>query len=184
MDDDLKTIHFEQASQFLHILAVIDTNFVKKTYPNPSQSPHNPTGISSDAAFMINNRAPGVSSSEGTGTLGLKLNIGDRVALMGTSLSDNSGDAAIVYSVRHFSGDPVFNPFAMETIEQAGAETAAETPKIIPVSAQSQVFYSFNSIAKSRGYENLATIFALYTRAQSKKTLYGYFYWIWRASAP
>ncbi|NTY36447.1 inclusion body family protein [Burkholderia diffusa] len=183
MEVDLNSINLEQTSQLIQILAVIDTHYVKATYPNPSQSANRPTGISSNAVFMLNSRLPGVSSSEGTGNLGLNLHVGDTVSLMGTSLSDNSGDSAMIYNVRHFSGAQVFGPFSMQTIEQADVAAAAETPDIIPISAQSQVFYRLNSVARSSGSENLGTIFALYTRNQNKKSLFGYFYWIWQASA-
>ncbi|KVQ09140.1 hypothetical protein WJ99_20785 [Burkholderia ubonensis] len=183
MEVDLNSINLEQTSQFIQILAVIDTHYVKASYPNPSKNPHRPTGISSNAVFMLNSRLPGVSSSEGTGNLGLKLHVGDNVSLMGTSLSDNSQDAAMIYNVRHFSGTQVFSPFAVQTIEQAAAPSAAETPDIIAISAQSQAFQRFNSVAKSSGSENLGTSFALYTRDQNKKTLFGYFFWTWQAFA-
>lgn len=183
MEVDLNSINLEQTSQLIQILAIIDTHYVKASYPNPSKNAHSPTAISSNAVFMLNSRLPSVSSSEGTGNLGLKLHVGDKVSLMGTSLSDNSDDAAMIYNVRHFSGAHVFSPFAVQTIEQADAATAAETPDIIPISAQSQVFYRLNSVAKSSGSENLGTSFALYTRNQNKKSLFGYFYWIWQASA-
>ena len=183
MEIDLNSIDLEQTSQLIRILAIIDTHYVKTRYHNPSKNPHHPTGISSNAVFMLNNRLPGVSSSEGTGNLGLKLQVGDKVSLMGTSLSDNSEDAALIYNVRHYSGTQVFSPFVSQTIEQADAPSAAETPDIIAASAQSQVFQRFNSAAKAPGSENLGTSFALYTRDQNKKALLGYFFWIWQASA-
>lgn len=104
MKVDLDSINLEKTAQFIHILAVIDTHYVKAHYPNPSRNASAPTAITSNAAFMLSSRLPGVSSSEGTGTLGLKLQVHDSVSLMGTSLSDNSGDAAVIYDVRHFSG--------------------------------------------------------------------------------
>ncbi|NTZ82927.1 hypothetical protein FCJ61_07920 [Burkholderia metallica] len=183
MEVDLNSINLEQTSQFIHILAVIDAHYLKATYPNPSQNPNRPTAISSHAVFMLNSRLPGVSSSEGAGSLGLKLHVGDKVSLMGTSLSDNSEDSAMIYNVRHYAGAQVFSPFAVHTIEQAAAPSAAETPDIIAISAQSQVFQRFGSVAKSSGSENLGTSFALYTRSQNKKTLFGYFFWVWQASA-
>ncbi|MBR8330444.1 inclusion body family protein [Burkholderia ambifaria] len=183
MEVDLNSINLEQTAQFIQILAVIDAHYVKATYPNPSRNPYSPTAISNNAVFMLNSRLPGVSSSEGTGGLGLKLHVGDKVSLMGTSLSDNSEDSAMIYNVRHYSGAQVFNPFVVHTIEQAAAPSAAETPDIIATSAQSQVFQSFSSVARSSGSENLGTIFALYTRNQNNKALFGYFFWTWQASA-
>ncbi|MCA8271033.1 inclusion body family protein [Burkholderia sp. AU30280] len=183
MEVDLNNINLEKNPELIHILAVIDTNYVKTRYPNPSTNPHRPTGISSNAVYMVNGVLPGVSSSEGTGNLNLKLRVGDKVSLMGTSLVDNSGDTALIYNVRHYTGDDIFNPFSTKTIVQAEAPSAAETPNVIPTSAESQVFYSFNSSARSSGSEVLATLFGLYTRSQNKKTLLGYFYWTWHASA-
>ncbi|WP_027811200.1 inclusion body family protein [Burkholderia cenocepacia] len=183
MKVDLNSIDLEQTAQFIHILAVIDAHYLKTTYPNPSQNANRPTAISSNAVFMLNSRLPGVSSSEGTGSLGLKLQVGDKVSLMSTSLSDNSDDSALIYNVRHYSGAEVFSQFAAHTIEQAAAPSAAETPDLIAISAQSQVFQRFDAVAKSFGVENLGTSFALYTRSQNKKSLFGYFFWVWQASA-
>jgi nematocidal protein AidA len=183
MEVDLNSINLETNSQLIQILAAIDTNYVKTRYPNPSQNSQAPTGISSNAVYMVNGVLPGVSSSEGTGNLNLRLRVGDRVSLMGTSLVDNSGDTALIYGVRRYTGDSVFNPFTAHTIEQAEGPSAAETPNIIPASAESQVFQSFDSLARSSGSEVLATFFGLYTRSQNKKTLLGYFYWTWQAFA-
>ncbi|WP_054928358.1 MULTISPECIES: AidA/PixA family protein [unclassified Burkholderia] len=183
MKVDPNIINLEKVAQSIQILAVIDTDYIKKSYPNPSLNAQNPTGIASTALFMLNGHTPGVSSSEGTGNLGLKLNVGDKVSLMGTSLSDNSGDAALIYHVQQYSGAQVFGPFTAVTIEQAGAASAAETPDIIAISAQSQVFQRFDAVAKSFGVENLGTSFALYTRSQNRKSLFGYFFWVWQASA-
>lgn len=41
----------------------------------------------------------GVSSLEGNGNLGLKLNVGDKVFLMGMLLVDNFGDVVLIYYV-------------------------------------------------------------------------------------
>ncbi|MDN7874045.1 AidA/PixA family protein [Burkholderia aenigmatica] len=183
MKVDPNSINLEKSAQSIQILAVIDTNYIKRSYPNPSLSAQSPTPIASNALFMLNGHTPGVSSSEGTGNLSLTLNVGDKVSLMGTSLSDNSGDAAQIYHVQQYSGAQVFGPFTAVTIEQAGAASAAETPDIIATSAQSQVFQAFESVARSSGSERLATSFALYTRSQNKKTLFGYFFWVWQASA-
>ncbi|MBJ9593415.1 inclusion body family protein [Burkholderia seminalis] len=183
MKVDLDSINLEKTAQFIHILAVIDTHYVKAHYPNPSRNASAPTAITSNAAFMLSSRLPGVSSSEGTGTLGLKLQVHDSVSLMGTSLSDNSGDAAVIYDVRHFSGDRVFSRFAVHNIVEADAPSAAETPDVIAISAQSQAFQSLNAVAGSSGSENLGACFALYTRDQNKKTLFGYFFWTWQATA-
>ncbi|WP_241301070.1 AidA/PixA family protein [Burkholderia stabilis] len=183
MEFDPNSVSLEQTPQLIQILAIIDTNHVKKSYSNPSKSASHPTPISSNAVFMVNSRLPGVSSSEGTGNLSLKLHVGDKVSLMGTSLSDNSGDSAVIYNVRHFSGDQVFTPFVVQTIEQGEAPSAAETPDIVAISAQSQAFQRFYSSARASGSENLGTSFALYTRDQNKKSLFGYFFWTWQASA-
>ncbi|AIO46409.1 MULTISPECIES: AidA/PixA family protein [Burkholderia] len=183
MKIDPNSINLEKAAQSVQILAVIDTNYIKRSHPNPSLNAQNPTSIPSTALFMLNGHAPGVSSSEGNGNLGLKLNVGDKVSLMGTSLADNSGDAALIYHVQQYSGAQVFAPFTAVTIEQAGAASAAETPDLIATSAQSQVFQAFESVAKSAGSEYLATSFALYTRSQNRKSLFGYFFWVWQAAA-
>ncbi|WP_239668562.1 AidA/PixA family protein, partial [Burkholderia cenocepacia] len=37
----------EKAAQSIQILAVIDTNYIKRTHPNPSLNAQNPTSIPS-----------------------------------------------------------------------------------------------------------------------------------------
>lgn len=55
--------------------------------------------IFSIVLFMFNGYVFGVSSLEGNGNLSLKLNVGDKVFLMGMLLVDNFGDVVLIYYV-------------------------------------------------------------------------------------
>ncbi|MCA3920750.1 AidA/PixA family protein, partial [Burkholderia sp.] len=47
-------------AQNINVIVVIDTVWVKKTYPNPSTDWRNPTGIAHDGQFMICTGARGI----------------------------------------------------------------------------------------------------------------------------
>ncbi|EEF7942108.1 DNA-directed RNA polymerase subunit beta, partial [Salmonella enterica subsp. diarizonae] len=53
----------------INVLCVIDTELVKKKYPNPSQDPANPTGIVHDSEYMLVTGARGDVRGQGTADL-------------------------------------------------------------------------------------------------------------------
>ncbi|TKC86859.1 hypothetical protein FAZ69_19675 [Trinickia terrae] len=177
MTSELNDVNFEATAQLVNILAVVNTEYVKKMYPNPSKSWQRPTGISSRAVYMLN------SNGDGTGDQNLRVNVGDSVAFRGTSISDNAKDVVDVYTLRHFSGANVFSPFAVQVTSVNAISPDPEAPSDLLLSTQAQVFRSFDARVISTGTEGVATSFALYTRIQGSQALYGYFWWNWLATA-
>lgn len=53
------------SSEDINVLIVIDTDYVKKNFPNPSQDPNNPTGIDYNSQFMICADPRGIISGQG-----------------------------------------------------------------------------------------------------------------------
>ncbi|QND96540.1 inclusion body protein [Burkholderia cenocepacia] len=91
-------ITLASSAQDINIIAVIDTEWVKKTYPNPSQNQAAPTGIAHNGQFLICTGARGVKG-QGTADLEITAYPGDRVQFTGVSIYDNSDDAVIIYNI-------------------------------------------------------------------------------------
>ena len=162
-------VNFAATTQLIDILAVVNTEYVKKMYPNPSRDWKNPTRINNSAIYLLNS----------TGDSNLRVNVGDVVAFRGTSISDNVTDVVDVYNLRHFSGATVFGPFAVQITSVNAVPEDPEAPSGLLLSAQAEAVRSFGAKAISMGTESVGTSFALY----SAQHLYGYFWWNWVATA-
>ena len=92
-------IMLESSAQQINVLVVIDTEYVKTNYPNPSKDPSHPTGINHNSQFMICTGSRGIVSGQGSADLNFRANPGDLVAFTGVSIYDNSDDAVIVYGI-------------------------------------------------------------------------------------
>lgn len=162
------------------ILAIIDTGYVKQTYPQPSQDPEQPTVIDHASQFMLCAGSRGMIAGQGTANLEFRANIGDYVAFTGTSIYDNADDAVIVYSVDYSRGKKVFNQFSPVLVTRDNAvmpDPDSETG--IPPTGVSATFSSQESRVHTHGtgYYNLS--FALYALAADGETqeLFGYYRW-------
>ncbi|RKP52623.1 inclusion body family protein [Trinickia fusca] len=170
----------QSSSQNINILVVIDTEFVKKTY-GPNQLPkEQPQGISHSNQYMICTGAREIISGQGSGDLHFRANVGDMVSFAGVSIYENADDAVIVYAIKHFSGDDVFNRFQYNHIERTGAAQPNEdTADGLPASHRLQTFATYDSKVKKSGTEGFGVCFALYTLDSNgqKQNLYGYYWW-------
>lgn len=167
------------SAKSIDILIVIDTEYVKTNYPNPSQDSSNPTGINHSSQFMICT-ANSVVSGQGTADLNFKANAGDYVSFRGVSIYQNSDDAVIVYGIKHWSGAYVFNQFVSDVVTRTGAVVPNTTTQNgLPAGNTSVNFTSLDSKISGQGVENFYVYFALYTLANDGETqnLYGYYYW-------
>ncbi|SDH02291.1 Inclusion body protein [Paraburkholderia phenazinium] len=162
-------VNFAATTQLINILAVVNTEYVKKMHPNPSKDWRNPTGINNSAVYLLNS----------TGDSNLRMNVGDTVAFRGTSISDNAKDVVDVYNLRHFSGAAVFSTFAVQVTSVNAVPEDPEVPSGLLLSAQAEATRSFDARVISTGTESVGTSFALY----SAQRLYGYFWWNWVATA-
>ncbi len=164
----------------INILIVIDTEYVKANYPVGSKDQNNPTGINHSSQFMICSSPRGVVSGQGTADLKFKANPGDFVSFYGSSIYDNSDDAVIVYGIKYWSGDKVFNQFVPNLVTRAHAVMPdTTTSNGLPPVTTSMNFTSLDSRVAKAGTENFYVYFALYTLAADGETqqLFGYYYW-------
>jgi hypothetical protein len=164
----------------INVLIVIDTDYVKANYPNPSQDPNHPTGINHNSQFMICADPRGVISGQGTADLNFRANVGDYVSFRGISIYGNSDDAVIVYGINYWSGVNVFNTFTCNLVERTGAAVPDTTTlNGLPARHITVDFTSLDSKVAKAGTENFYVYFALYQLDSSgeNQNLLGYYYW-------
>lgn len=170
----------QSASQEVNILVVIDTDYILQHYPNLSQDQNNPTGIDHSSQFMICTGARKINSGQGTADLSFSANVGDEVSFTGTSIYDNSEDAVIVYGIKHWNGDSVFNQFVPDLVTRNKAVVPdSNTSNGLPAIQTKLSFSSFDSKVKNSGTEGFYVYIALYTLSDDgeSQNLKGYCYW-------
>ena len=164
----------------INVLIVIDTEYVKSTYPNPSQDPNNPTGINHSSQYMLVTGSRGVISGQGTADLNFKANPGDYVSFFGQSIYGNADDAEIIYGIKYWSGTNVFNQFVPDVVARTNAVFPnVNTSNGLPAVTGPANFISLDSKVARGGTENFYVYFGLYTLASDGETqqLFGYYYW-------
>lgn len=164
-------------SKTINILISIDTDTVRKTYPNPSKDQNKATGIAHNMGYMIATGTT-VNSGQGTGDLDFNALVGDTVRSFAVSGSDNFEDSVLLYGMPKFSGDQVFGTFEYENFTKttvvANSQSAPLPAKIVE---ESFWFYGANVVKK--GTQGFMVQFGLYTRdaTSGQPTLLGYFQW-------
>ncbi|MEY2340995.1 inclusion body family protein [Acidithiobacillus sp. IBUN Pt1247-S3] len=169
----------ESSAEQINVLIVIDTDYVKVHYQNPSKDPNNPTGIDHNSQFMICTDPRGGIVNQGTADLQFTALPGDLVSFAGVSIYDNSDDAVVVYGIKYWKGDSVFNQFVPNLVRRNGAaQPDTNTSNGLPVLNVPQNFTSFDSKVKQSGTENFYVQFGLYQLVDGEnQRLFGYFYW-------
>ncbi len=163
-----------------NVMIVIDTDYLKRHYPNLSINPKKPTNIDHNSQFMICGGSQGVISGQGTADLQFEAYIGDNISFRGTSISGNSDDAIIVYGIEHWQGDTALDSFTTELVERAHAVVPnMDTQNGLPPSNIRRNFISYNSKVRRAGCEIFYVQFGLYQLAEDGQTqqLKGYYYW-------
>ncbi|EJL73269.1 inclusion body family protein [Chryseobacterium populi] len=168
------------SNEQIDVLVVIDTDYVMKHYPNPSQDPNNPTGIDHNSQHMIVSNSNAISG-QGSADLNFSAKAGDNVSFRSTSIYQNSDDAVIIYNIKYWSGDQVFNNFVYNAVIRKQAVVPNyDSPNGLPANTANITFSSFDSRVRSTGTENFYVQFALYTidpNNSDRQILYGYYYW-------
>jgi hypothetical protein len=167
------------ANQQIDILVVIDTERLKKEHPTLSQDPAKATGLSHDTQFMICTGAD-VVNGQATADLDFKATPGDEVSFTGVSISANSEDAVIVYGIKHWAQDNVFNQFVPDLVTRNKAVMPdSNTDNGLPALHTKINFSSFDSKVKQAGTEKFYVYIAVYTLAADGESqdLLGYGYW-------
>lgn len=181
-------MELEISAVCMNLLAVIDTGYVKSTYPNPSLDAKDPTGIASCGVFMICPEWRDDAAEQETDDPCFKACYGNRIALRGVSISNNSDDAVIVYAVgtRNEEGDRVsksFKPILITREEAVQPDPDSIDGGIPPIDAEMN-FSSLNSRFNALGVGVLNADFGLYTLAEDGQSqqLFGYYSWKFRIS--
>ena len=179
------TVDFASAVQ-INVLVVIDTEYVKTHYPNPSTDPANPTGIDHKSQFMICTDPRGVISGQGTADLNFTANPGDLVSFVGQSIYANSDDAVILYGIKKNDSiqpsDTVFNPFVVNVVKRTGAvvpNTNSPSGNGLPATQMPVNFITLDSKIAGAGTEAFLVQFGLYTLDANgeNQNLFGYYEW-------
>lgn len=163
----------------VNVLVVIDTDGIKRDYPNLSKDSNKPTGLPHNYQYMICTGARAVAQ-QASADLEFSANVGDDVSFTGVSISNNSEDAVIVYDIEHWKGDSVFNRFVPDLITRNGAVMPdPNTDKGLPPVQAKTNFSTFDSKVRSGGTEYFYVYIALYTLSADGESqdLHGYCYW-------
>lgn len=163
-------------SKVINILIAIDTDAVKRQYPNPSKSSTSPTGIAHNLGYMV---ATGTTivSGQGTGDLNINALIGDLLRVFATSGSDNFEDAVLLYNLPKYKGDQVLGDFRSVTFTRSTVVPGSRT-NVLPPNIVDEQFWFYEADIVSKGTEGYMVQFGLWTRdANEQPVLYGYFGW-------
>lgn len=174
-------ISLKNSSIDINVMIVIDTDYVKRYYSNPSQDLNNPTAIDHNSQFMICGSSHGIISGQGTADLNFKANVGDHVVFRSTSIYGNSDDAIIVYGIKSWGGN-VFNNFVTDEVTITNAVSPnpdSRSNNGLPVKTGVGNFVSYKTNVRCSGIEHFWVDFALYTLENDGNTqkLKGYYQW-------
>ena len=164
-------------SKTINILITMDTDRVRKDYPNPSKDSNNPTGIGHNYGYMVASGTT-VNSGQGTGDLDFNALVGDVVRAFAVSGSDNFEDAVLLYGMPPFTGDQVLSPFAYQNFEKS--TVVAQGPATpLPARIVDEEFWFFQANVVKKGTQGYKVQFGLYVRdaTTGQPVLYGYYYW-------
>ncbi|MEA5552720.1 inclusion body family protein [Anabaena cylindrica UHCC 0172] len=161
----------------INVLITINTNAVKKFYPQPSKDQNRPTEIGDDYGYMV---ATGtvINSGQGTGDLNITAFVGDTLRVFATSGSYNFEDAVLVYGFPKFSGNEVFSLFNYQNFTKSTV-VPQSLNSMLPGRIVVEEFWFYQASVISRGTENYRVQFALYTRNADSgyPDIFGYFEW-------
>ncbi len=164
-------------SKTINILITIDTDAVRKNYPNPSKNSASPTGIAHNLGYMVATGTT-INSGQGTGDLSITALVGDTVRAFATSGSDNFEDAVLLYGMPKFSGAQVFGPFNYQNFTKSTVLPNSVT-SVLPAVIADEVFWFYQASVSTKGTEGYMIQFALYTRDPNtgQPVLFGYYAW-------
>lgn len=162
-------------SKFINALITIDTDRVKKDYPNPSLVSTSPTAIGPSYAFMV---ASGATKIENQGSWSLKFKavVGDGLRAFAASASDNFEDDVLIYGFKVSTpgAKKVTSEFSYESYNKSAVAGKLNTPP----HCEDRKFTFFEAKVIDTGTVTYNVNFALYTRNDNgTPELKGYYYW-------
>jgi nematocidal protein AidA len=175
-------MELNQTPKTINVLVVIDTEEIKKNYPNPSHDMANPTVINHLSHFMFIAGSRGIISRQGTADLHFYAHVGNYVSFTGTSIYANSDDAVIVYGIRDHKGDQVFSKFVPNLLTRDRAvmpDPRSPNHNGLPPLQTKITFAGYKAKVIYSGTKHFHIYIALYTMANDGNTqeLFGYYLW-------
>ncbi|RFM30937.1 AidA/PixA family protein [Chitinophaga silvisoli] len=167
----------------VNLIMVVDTDVIKSTY-GPNSGLNDARGLDHHEGINLlcpkANYKGQANGQNDPANIIFSANVQDYVAFWGTTISNNSDDAVIIYDISPNSGNPnVFNPFRSDEETLSGAIVPSQ-PNPVPGTNTSVSFYSFESKVKNKGTEAFTISFALYEvdpNNPENQVLYGCYFW-------
>lgn len=158
------------------MLITIDTDAVRKNYPNPSQDQNYPTAIDHNLAYMVAAEMK-VTFGKGTGDADIPA-LGDHtVRVFATSGSNNFEDAVLLYRLPRFQGDQVLNNFEHKYVREWTVAPHSEH-SVVPAKILEEDFWFYQADVSDIVSGGYLVQFALYVRDNDgKPLLFGFFAW-------
>lgn len=175
-----KEVRAAGTSKFIDILAVIDTDYIKRTYgPKPNSTPNTPFDIDHNSEYMICINSRGTVKGQATADIEFQAYPGDHISFRATSADQNSDDAVILYNIQKFGGTDVFNRFVCNIVTRNRAvEPDPASINGLPPKFVTESFTSLDSVVARGGKENFQVCIAVYTTVKGQEQqLYGYYRW-------
>lgn len=159
----------------IDLLIVFDTMSIIQNTPQPSQDKTKPTAVKSNGQYVFSTEA----------TKDRMLSVipacpGDTLKIRGTSVYQNSQQAAIIYQVKNLNRKNIKEMFTADPVSRDQA--VQPDPKSydgLPALHVKENFISMDTEIQNTGRKKYRVCFALYDLANDGETqnLIGYFYW-------
>lgn len=164
----------------VEILIMIDTEYVKEMYPQPSKDPVAPTGIGHNSQFMICTGYHAGMSNGLVPTLNFSGNAGNRISLKADTVYSNANEDVVIYGVSYLDEGNLYNNF-LPGVVPGNMSAIPGVPDYGDAVSKNRLvnFTSCNTAERQKGLEKFLVYFALY-RWDSKhlnQELIGYYYW-------
>lgn len=166
------------SSYRINLLIYIDTELLLAKFPNPipHPDPKNAVGIGHEFGHMYVTGAVN-PQLQGTGDLKFSANVGDTLAVYGTSSSNNFDDAVLIYDMSPFGGTKVLSDFTNYQYSRKAPVPQGLT-SAMPANFVEQDFWFYEARVTNPGTEQYKVCFGLYTRGRDGQlSLHGYFGW-------
>lgn len=166
--------------QDIEVLIMIDTDYVKQTYPQPSKNPVSPTGIGHNSQFMICTGYHQGALNEQAPCLNFSGNLGNRISLKADTVYNNAHEDVVIYGVTYSDEGQLYNNFLSDIVSGDVSVLQAVAASNAAASKSRLINYTSCNIGeRKKGLEKFLIYFALYRwdRAHINQELVGYYYW-------
>ena len=169
-----------QTASDVEILIMIDTEYVKEMYPQPSKDPVVPTGIGHNSQFMICTGYHAGVSNGLVPTLIFSGNNGNRISLKADTVYGNANEDVVIYGVSYLDEGNLHNNFLPDVVP-GNVAAIPQVPNYGDTVSKNRIvnFTSCNTAEREKGLEKFLVYFALYSwdSKHLNQELIGYYYW-------